>query len=161
MKYLTYIFIGLLFFSCKEQTKPQNPTAVEASIEVENFEWMLGNWERVGEKEGQKTYEFWTKNNDKEYIGMGCTLKGLDTIWREDVLLADNGNGWNFEVVGLGDSIATVFKLTKINKAGFICENAQNEFPKKIEYAFDGKNINAVISGGGPTIPFNFVKMKQ
>ncbi len=161
MKYLTYIFIGILFFSCKEQSKQQNHLVIEASSEVENFDWLLGSWKRVGEKEGQNTYEYWTKSNDKEFKGKGCTLKGLDTIWREDILLSKNEMGWNFAVVGQGDQSPTVFDLIQINKNSFVCENAANEFPKKIEYAFDGENINAVISGGGPSIPFNFVRMKQ
>jgi len=158
MKYMIYLFIGLLYFSCKEQNKPQNPPAVKEMKNEANFEWILGNWQRIDDKAGNKTYEAWQKNQAGEYLGLGCRIKGQDTVWKEDILLSRDGEEWNFSVVGLGDSIATVFKLTKINKNGFICENAKNEFPKIIEYAFDGEKINAVISGGGPTIPFTFIR---
>ena len=147
--------------SCGEIKKQGNKTTEVLKIQSDTPDWLLGSWERVGEKEGNQTYEYWNQNNKGEFIGMGCTLNGGDTIWREDVLLSEGENGWTFEVVGLGDSEATVFKVTHMAKDKFVCKNDQNEFPKKIEYAFDGNNINAVISGGGPTIPFNFVRMKQ
>jgi len=157
MKYLICVFLFLAFFNCKEKEKVET----ENKVTIENLDWLLGNWERVGEKEGNKTYEYWEQNSQSDYVGIGCTLKRLDTIWREDVLIAKGDMGWNFDVRGLGDTVSTIFKITEITKNSFTCENDLNEFPKKIEYAFDGENINAVISGGGPTIPFNFVRMKQ
>lgn len=157
MRYLVCVFLLISFYSCKEKNNIQT----EKTVKVENLDWLLGNWERVGEKEGNKTYEYWKLNGEEEYVGIGCTLKGLDTIWKEDVLISQNDQGWNFDVMGLGDTVSTIFKITEITKNSFTCENDLNEFPKKIKYVFDGKNINAVISGGGPTVPFNFVKMKN
>ncbi len=152
-------FVGFLI-SCKSDKKQEIPSQNDITHQNNNPTWLIGSWERVGDKEGKKTYEYWRQNKDGEFIGLGCTLKGKDTIWKEDVLLTEDNDGWKFEVVGLGDTIPTVFRISKMDKNKFICENDENEFPKKIEYAFDGKNINAVISGGGPTIPFNFIPMK-
>lgn len=161
MRYLIFTAAVLFFFGCKESKKSESPKKVENESLYDAPAWLLGSWKRVGEKEGNQTYEYWRQNEEDNFVGMGCTLKGTDTIWREDILLARNANGATFEVVGLGDTVATVFKITEMTKNKFVCENEQNEFPKKIEYAFDGKNINAEISGGGPTIPFHFIRMKQ
>jgi hypothetical protein len=59
-----------------------------------------------------------------------------------------------------GEKNSTIFRITAMTENGFVCENNQNDFPKKIEYAYNGTNINAVISGGGPEIPFNYIKME-
>jgi len=161
MRNTAFIVMGLVIFGCKSDSKQivsEQPDIQQSALE---FEWLIGNWIRVGEKEGNQTYEYWKRRNENTLIGLGCTLQGTDTIWREDVELIKRENGWNFEVVGLGDTVATVFELTQIEANKFVCENALNDFPKKIEYSFDGTNLNAVISGGGPDIPFNFVPLKQ
>lgn len=161
MKLLLIIFLGVLCCSCK-QNRTQVPLVENLEINTTNdLNWLIGDWVRTGEKEGNKTYEYWKQNSDNEYVGMGCTLQGRDTIWKEDILLKKGVDGWAFEVIGIGDSISTIFLLTELGKDKFICVNDSNEFPKRIEYAFDGNHINAIISGGGPTIPFQFEKMKQ
>ena len=159
MKYTIIIFVIFLAISCKQNSTKQSPSEERIQPQEITPNWLLGSWERLGEKEGKKTYEYWMKNEAGDFIGMGCTLEGLDTVWKEDILLTNSNGGWNFNVIGLGDTSTTSFMITHLDKKSFICENEINEFPKKIEYAFDGKNINAVISGGGPTIPFNFKKM--
>ena len=121
-----------------------------------NPTWLIGDWERIGEKVGRRTFETWTQINEMHFKGLGCTLNDRDTIWREDIELMKNEFGWEFRVLQLGDSTPTTFKVTDFSPSSFVCENINNDFPKKIEYTFDGTNINAQISGGGPTIPFNF-----
>jgi len=161
MRNLICIGIVLLVVSCKMEKSQQTTSNSESVQEKMELDWLVGNWIRVGEKEGNQTYEYWNRRDINTLVGMGCTMKNTDTIWREDVLLIKRNGGWNFEVTGLGATSATIFKVTSLEADKFVCENELNEFPKKIEYAFDGTNINAVISGGGPTIPFNFVPLKH
>jgi hypothetical protein len=160
MKYLLIIITLFISVSCNQsKTKISTTELLESSIENKPF-GLVGNYERFGEKEGQKTYESWTMNEAGEFIGIGCTLKGGDTIWKENIVLSEENGEWTFDVIGLGDTTTTSFLVTLMEKNRFICVNDLNEFPKKIEYAFDGKGINAEISGGGPTIPFNFKRLK-
>lgn len=152
------MFVIFLALSCK---KNNTKTTVDQTTQKEiSPKWLLGSWERLGEKEGKRTFEYWKQNEDGEFIGMGCTLEGVDTVWKEDILLSKEKDDWKFNVIAQGDTTATSFLITHLDNKSFICENEMNEFPKKIAYTFDGKNINAVISGGGPTIPFNFKKME-
>lgn len=123
---------------------------------IEKFDWLVGNWERTNEKPDRQTYESWQKINELEYRGIGFTLQQNDTIWKEDIRLIKLKNNWNFEVRGKDDSTPTIFKLVNIEKRKFICENQENEFPKKIEYAKEGDKIRAIISGGEMEIPFEF-----
>lgn len=137
-------FVKSTFFHME---KPQN----------EEFSWLMGAWERTNEKEGQKTYEYWKKKKDGVFIGMGCTLKKGDTIWKENIILRKKEN-WLFEVTGQGEEAPTTFVLTELNGESFTCENEENEFPKVIQYEKSANGLKAVISGGGPNITFEFIK---
>lgn len=153
MRFLICILFFSFLWSCKE-SKPRT-TEFNTDTQYEP-KWLIGNWERIGEKGEKKTYEQWKKKKDGLFIGMGCTLAGTDTVWKENVILSKKNDIWTFEVTGLGDSIPTVFTITEMIKDKFICVNEANDFPKIIEYAFVNDEIHAEISGGGPAIPFNF-----
>ncbi|MGI9530183.1 DUF6265 family protein [Lutimonas sp.] len=126
-----------------------------------DFTWLLGSWQRANEKEGRQTYEHWTKQSNTRYIGIGCTLKEGDTIWKENIVLREVEKQWQFEVIGQGEVKATVFKLTQIKESSFTCENPANEFPKIISYHKSASGLKAEISGGGPQIVFEFKKIND
>ena len=161
MKQLILLLLVLSFVACKSETKEEVKDTQEAKEQTADFNWLVGEWKRIGEKEGKQTYEYWKNVDQNAYKGLGCTIQNGDTIWREDIMLSSSGTSWNFAVTTIGDSVATVFKLTEIKKGGFVCENEMNEFPKKIEYARAAENLNALISGGGPNIAFNFVPLNK
>lgn len=137
-----------------------NP-AIEASKSSKdaNFSWLLGSWQRINDKEGQQTFEHWKQASNELYLGMGCTLKDGDTIWKEDIRLRKVEKKWYFEVTGQGEDQATSFILTEINDKSFICKNPENEFPKVISYKESATGLIAEISGGGPHILFEFNKI--
>ena len=121
------------------------------------FNWLLGNWERTNDSNENKTYEYWSKKSDTEYIGLGCTLKNKDTIFKENIHLIKEKEQWIFKVIGVNEE-PTLFPLSDISNSGFICENPKNDFPKKIRYSLDGKKLKATISDGKKEIPFLFKK---
>jgi len=125
------------------------------SKEEAPFDWVLGNWERTNNSKGTKTYESWTKKSKDEYIGLGCTLKGKDSVFKENIRLIKLKDIWRFEVVGVNEA-PTLFKFTSNTTNSFTCENQLNEFPKKISYSFDGENLKAIISDDTNEIPFVF-----
>ena len=146
----TLIFLGAF----------SNPVIKTSKLSKDaNFSWLLGSWERVNEKDGKQTFEHWKQTSKELYLGMGCTLKEGDTIWKETIELRKLGKNWNFEVKGKGELQPTVFTVTKIEKEGFVCENPENEFPKLISYKKSKTGLNAMISGGGPDITFDFKKI--
>ena len=123
-----------------------------------NFDWLLGTWKRTNEAEGLQTFEHWRKINDNKLVAIGFTLKESDTVWQESIKLIKTEDQWNY-IVELQDAkTPTVFKVTKIEMASFTCENPDNEFPKKIRYTKVEKGINAVTSGDGKVILFQFVR---
>jgi len=155
-KLLLSLILLTLFHSCK-RAEPSTITEEQHSIASENFDWLLGDWERADEKDGKQTFERWTKVNIMEYHGFGFTLQNSDTIWQEDIKLIYRDSVWNFEVSGRGEDQPTIFRLTDIKSERFDSQNPENEFPKIISYYREGNKMHALISGNGMEIPFEFV----
>lgn len=158
-KMIILLIIAMVVFIVSFKNNPTVKSNSESSTVTENFDWLLGSWHRINEKDGKETYEIWNKINNTEYIGVGYTLQNSDTIWKENIKLIKSDKDWNFEVSGMGESSPTIFKLTKIDIESFTCENELNEFPKKIKYYKNENKITAVISGGDMKIPFEFERL--
>jgi len=153
MKNLIFFCI-LIIFACKDIKKAEKSTA---DLPI-HFDWLSGSWQRSNDDPGQQTYEQWAKANDSLYLGLGFTMQDKDTIWQENVKLLLKDSIWIYSVTGKGDSMSTDFVLTSTTTKSFICENPENEFPKKIEYVLEGDSLKAKISGGGPDVAFIFGK---
>lgn len=143
------VFSTLMMISCNQN---QNST-------VENFDWLLGSWQRSNETKGRETYEHWSRVSASEYAGFGMTLKDGDTLWYEHIRLVKLDTTWSFQVSGQAEAKPTIFVLTQIKEDMFVSENEQNEFPKKIEYARRDEGLRALISGGDMEVVFNFERM--
>jgi len=143
--YFLLVVIGLLS-SCNKTQDPQ-------------FDWLLGSWERTNDSNGNKTYECWSKKSDTEYIGLGCTLKDKDTLFKENIQLIKEKEQWIFKVIGVNET-PTLFPISLLTKTSFTCKNQKNEFPKQIVYSFESGDLKAIISANGTQIPFLFKKIK-
>lgn len=151
------IFIFILLVSLLAcEGKQTSKTQVSADIKVQNFDWLLGSWTRTNDEPGKETFEIWTKQTDHLYLGKGFIMENKDTIWEERIRLKENDSIWRFEVFGKGESTPTVFDLTQIEPLGFVCENEQNEFPKRIEYYRASEKLMAEISNPEMKIIFEF-----
>ena len=145
MKKLLILFFFLLMISCKtENTKPQNP----------NF--LIGNWIRTNDEEGNKTYENWAK----DLTGLGYTLKGKDTTFIENMSIITNNDTLFLKVDGINED-STFFKFTQQTDSSFVCENPENEFPKKIHYYLDNKQLKADVSNPDFNIEFIFNRIEK
>lgn len=139
-----FLLIIIVLTSCN---KPQET----------QFDWLLGNWERTNNGEGNKTYECWTKKSNTEYIGLGYTLKNKDTIFKENMHLIKEKEQWVFKVIG-GNETPTLFPISSLTETSFICENPENEFPKQIVYSLENKGLKALISANTTHVSFIFKK---
>ena len=161
---MSKILISLLmicfFASCRNEQKNIEPIE-NPTISSQNFDWVLGEWKRSNEQAGKETFETWKKVSDNEYLGLGYTMENSDTIWKENITLINRDTVWNFEVTGKGESQPTIFLITNIEEERFESENQENEFPKVISYFREGRELHAVISGGGTEILFLFEAVKN
>jgi len=155
MKSLMLVVLVFLIaiIGCKD--KPTVSTSVEA-VETENFDFLIGDSKRTNDDEGKATYEHWNKKA-QSYGGTGYTMQGLDTIWKEEMILFENKQDWYLSITGTHDTTATNFLVTEIKDRYFKCQNPDNEFPKVIEYGAVDEQLNASVSAGKDTISFSFV----
>lgn len=127
------------------------------TTQTTQFDWLIGSWERTNDSDGNKTYESWSKKSNTEYIGLGCTLKNKDTVFKENIHLIKIKEQWVFKVIGVNET-PTIFKFISNTTSSFTFENPENEFPKRIKYSFDGENLKAIISDDNNEVPFLFKK---
>lgn len=154
-KQLITILFGLILvirLGCSTQKALRTEVKVDTS--KANHDWLLGSWIRTNDDPGQATFEYWKKLNDSTYEGLGCTLMGLDTVFKENItLVADE----RFEVSGVGDGGPVIFLMTERDDRSFSVENPENDFPKRIDYQKTKKGMEAIISGDGKERTFVFV----
>ena len=138
-------FICLLFiFSCKTKTKPQKP------------EFLLGEWIRTNDKPGNITYEIWSKN----FTGLGFTLKEKDTIFKEILSIVSINDTLTLKVEGVNET-PTLFQFTSQTDTSFVAENPTHDFPTKIIYWLENKQLKAHVSNKEFGIEFVFEKLKK
>lgn len=146
--------------SCVNNKSNRKTEKKEKVVLKENLDWLLGKWERTNDEEGKQTFENWRKINDLEYKGFGWTVQNSDTIFQEKIKLTKTKDSWIFGVISPEEANYTNFKVIQISKESFICENPEIDFPNKIKYWKDGKQIKALVSGKGMEITFEFKKNK-
>ena len=145
MRYIFLLFAFSLFLiiSCQTKKKQDYP------------DFLKGKWQRVNEKPGKQTFDFW---ND-DLTGVGFTLQNSDTIFKEVMGIVSLKDTLYLKVEGVNEA-PTLFKFTKQTDSSFICENKLNEFPKKIHYFKDGKQLKCKISNEEFEVDFVFEKIR-
>ena len=124
---------------------------------LKDLSWMFGHWERTNDKAGKKTVEFWEILPSKELKGIGLTTNP-DTIFYEDMLIKMVDNQLVLQVKQKLSNNPTNFKITQLNSEGFICENPENDFPKRIHYFKTAQGMDATISNPGQAVSFKFIR---
>jgi hypothetical protein len=130
--------------SCQNETKKdKKPT------------FLIGNWKRLNDKPGSQTYEMWNTN----LVGMGYTMKGKKRSFQEILSILNIKDTLYLEVKGVNED-PTLFKFTQQTDSSFVCENSENEFPKKIKYYLENKQLKAIVSADDFRIDFVFEKVE-
>jgi hypothetical protein len=156
------LLIGVLIMSCNQGKKQNKRTDVKSTTlteKSENFDWLLGKWKRINDKEGKETFENWKKIKETEYLGIGFTMQNGDTIQQENIRLIKTNGKWNLIVKLSEEAESITFNGVSHNENEFTCENNENDFPNKIKYWKHENKINAIISGGEMKILFEFEKL--
>jgi len=150
-KFLTIILLGLINgFSAFSQTTMSS---------LSTLEWLIGKWERTDVKAGQTSYENWTRNTPDEFVGIGITLQGIDTVFVENLKFVVDQDTVYYVAEVSHNPAPVYFRLTKFSQSGFVSENPNHDFPKKIEYRLDNNSLVAIISGNGESRQFHFQKV--
>ena len=128
---------------------------------TDNFKklgWLEGTWTLTNAKAGQSGHERWRKTSPVELRGYGVTMKGTDTVFMEKLRILVREDNLYYLADVPENKEPVYFKLTKIGDAGFVCENPDHDFPKKITYRLVGDKLKATISGNGKPSDYLFIK---
>ncbi|HMJ69715.1 MAG TPA: DUF6265 family protein [Cyclobacteriaceae bacterium] len=126
--------------------------------DLKKLDWLNGTWTRTNPKAGRSGYETWKATSSTTMTGKGIMMKGADTTFIEKIRI-ELKDGQIFYVADVPENKGEVwFAFTELTANGFVCENPKHDFPKKISYEVDGKNLKATISGDGKAIDYLFVK---
>jgi len=148
-----FLSLALLsLVSCKDQ---KSHSLENETVQDVQFDYLLGEWQRINDKEGVNTYEVWKKIKAQEWQGLGYTLNQADTVFKEDMFIRQLNGQWVYNVLHSDENV--VFKMTRVDKDGFQTENPDNEFPKVIKYKRVADNLAAEISAGDVKVSFDFV----
>jgi hypothetical protein len=132
--------------------------ASETSSNFKKLEWLVGTWNRTNVKPGKVGYEHWKKTSEFELRGMGVSMQGKDTTFVEKITILIKDNNIYYVADVRENEKPVYFKLTEINTTGFVCENPEHDFPKKISYQLQGTDLKAQISGDGKSMDYLFKK---
>ena len=146
-----------IIVSCNSATNEKKNNSKKA---VENFDWLLGKWERLHEETGKKTFENWKKISQNEYSGIGFTLQNADTIKQEKIRITKQNEKWILTVKVPEETESITFPITELKSDEFTCTNDSLDFPKQIKYWKNGEKINALVSGDSLKIDFEFERLK-
>lgn len=152
-------YISVLILSSCASSSPTLRPHSDTKIKIE---WLLGNWIRSNELDGRITYEYWNKESDHLYTGLGITIASSgDTIFREDLNIIPILNRWALIVTGVNES-PTRFLIEEMSANSFKVQNLENEFPKYIEYSKAGALLKAkVYNDEENMINFDFKKLEN
>ena len=142
MRLLILLVCLVFIFSCDTETQPEKP------------EFLVGKWIRTNDKPGSTTNEIWNKN----FTGLGFTLKGKDTTFKEILSIVSMNDTLTLKVEGVNET-PTFFQFTSQTDTSFIAENPTHDFPTKIKYWLENKQLKAHVSNKEFGIEFVFEKI--
>ena len=154
MKTIQLLLI-LIAFSCSALGQK---ISKQTSENFKKLNWLVGTWNRTNTKAGRSGLEQWIKIGQQELLGTGVNMRDADTVFVEKlrIIVKDDYIAYVADVPE--NKKLVYFKLTEITKTGFVCENPDHDFPKKISYQLEGRKLKAQISGDGKVIEYLFEK---
>ncbi|MDG1528589.1 MAG: DUF6265 family protein [Polaribacter sp.] len=144
MRSILFLVCLIFITSCNTKIKPHKP----------NF--LLGKWIRTNDKPGNTTYEIWNKN----FTGLGITLKEKDTTFKEILSIVSINDTLTLKVEDV-NATPTLFQFTSQTDTSFVAENPTHDFPTKIKYWLENKQLKAHVSNAEFGIDFTFKRLKK
>ena len=119
--------------------------------------WLSGCWKQLDAPEGTVGQEFWEIQHDQTMTGLGITLQGLDTVFKETLIIKDA----KLIVTGAGNEAPVAFSIKPSSDTSFTASNPLHDFPQHIAYLRDGDTLRAKVYNDTSGIGFTFVTCKK
>jgi hypothetical protein len=134
---------------------------------IQSFNWLIGTW-KMDTKRGV-IHEKWNADNDSTLSGESTITRSTgETVLREKLEFAYRGKDYYYipTVQGQNNDQPVPFRITSHSEKGFVAENPEHDFPKRIVYDLvTSDSIHAFIDGGpelaGKRADFYYSKIKN
>jgi hypothetical protein len=116
-----------------------------ATSDISSLSWLSGAWVQKG-AEGRWAEEYWTP--PRGHIMIGAGLSGRDKATRsfEHMRIVVDGEG-RIAFYGMpGGAPAVAFALVRQEANLVVFENPAHDFPQRVSYRLDGKQLIATVS---------------
>jgi hypothetical protein len=126
---------------------------------MQNLRQLEGSW---SSSNGVLFNENWHVISDTMLVGVGFSLQGNDTAFREELkIYLKNDQVFYAAKVGKSDKFVS-FKLNKAKRKSWIFENHNHDYPNIISYRIDDDQLIATTSNSNGNKKVEFVmKRKQ
>jgi hypothetical protein len=140
-------------------------TVVQERKGAEQFKWLEGVW--IAHINGGSIVEEWKLTSDSSLQGQ---CKFVNTNKEENVyeklnFLCSGGQfSYNITLLNRSDQKQVRFVVTSYTTKGFVAENHEHDFPKRITYRLVSKDSIHAFVDGGPAQPdkkFDFYYSRQ
>lgn len=153
---MRFVSILVLFLAVSLSGSAQTDTPNK----LNQMEWLLGQWTRTNSRPGKSGFEHWQKLSATEWTGRGISLTGGDTTFVEKLTIKVEKEKLYYVAEVPGNAKPVYFEIVTVTPNSFVCENPQHDFPKRIAYQFDGKEIRARVSAGEQGMDYVFVRSR-
>jgi hypothetical protein len=130
--------------------------AQAAAAQQEEFGWLVGTWQQID----KANFEVWTVVGQELQAESYELLADGSKKVSEKIRLTKKTNFFFYLPDVPHNQQPVEFKITSFNATGFVAENPQHDFPKKITYQLDGTKMKASISDGSKIYSYFFQKLK-
>lgn len=127
-----------------------------AAAQQEEFGWLAGTWQEVD----KANFEVWTVVAQELHAESYELQTDGTKRMSEKIRLIKKTNAFFYVPDVPHNKKPVEFKITSFNATGFVAENPQHDFPKKITYQLDGVKLKATISDDSKTYSYFFQKVK-
>lgn len=144
-KIFVVILLNLLLASCGERQPRKSMDA---------FQWMEGSW--ASERKTGRMVEQWRPETDSSMSGTAVLIQpdGVTQPFENISLVFRNGEIYYVVTSAQDSSTAPVsFRLTAYSDSGFVAENQEHDFPKRITYKYIAPDSLLATIDAGPAQP--------
>lgn len=135
---------------------------------MSSFAWLLGSW-TMKKSNGGAIMETWVRRNDSTFSGEGLSISmtGRSTVKEKLQLVYRSGKYYYIATVADQNNNQPVkFAITSHSDKGFVAENPEHDFPRRIAYTLAGPDSIHVVIDGGLSLPgkksdFYFTRYKN
>lgn len=147
MKYSCFFFVAsfvLISFAAKNSEKA-----------IKQFDWLKGSW-TMKKKNVGAIMENWQGSNDSTLTGESLNFSATGTSRvMETLQLVSRGRSYYYisTVKDQNNNQPVTFTITSHSEKGFVAENPEHDFPKRITYILINKDSIHAFIDGGPSMP--------